>query len=875
MSPPPVELTLLPIARLPQVADVVKPPRLDIWAAFQGESAPTTGTLTRVMTPELWASHRVQCQQWLCAASQFDVWAQSVVPSADLSLGERARQGDRDLERAWYASLSSDTGASAFGPNAYWLWEQACPESGYHWIEGYQNPDHITRLERLLIHASFGYPALLQHLAPLWRRLASHAKHVPAAHFTRWIWWLCRGEAQPQLLDVLTHWKQCGGSLTEKIATDLGKSSALDVMLHRWCTRPWPTGLKMSSELFDPQPRPAWLGPAIAQPSPGRPMALRVQKEEGEKLLATRAQWAAFVAALFRLGACMASSDPLVISDAARLASQAMTLHSNQIRWNPSNLISAWPQWVKAGLDLRRMGHTKLCRDLHQITREGIESVQWLWQDLGWGQTPWWEPGEELHVIEDLLALPQTSWAEGMGLTVDGFFQPLLRATHILVPQWSPARPLQDIPNAIQSALLTWVCAQPRERLVFDALVVWATLLTEDKLEIYRWMGRAQTSAAETWDETTWSELAMFMIPRLIKFEKGRAPAPKATPRRLRSATEALHWTLYTESTYKEFVKKTETLQEHEGVKIWLGNIKGLGPSGGQRELARADRALACMSELKTGFPHFGALIEQLEQHLALAMVGNQAFTLPPLLLAGPPGTGKTFFFSELARHVNTAYHIFNMESINGSFSLTGMERGWGNSEAGMVFERLALATISNPIILLDELDKCLNDHYPVDPVLLTLLEPHSAARFEDRCVPLPLDLRQVNWVATANDLAKISAPLKSRFDIVMVPNPDLDARRAMARTLYRVLATQQSWGAFFDPQPTTRFIDALATPTGSTRNLRKHLTRAFAAAALVKRSTLEPADLPSESQILPPMPWDRPLPERRPATTLASEISA
>ena len=292
------------------------------------------------------------------------------------------------------------------------------------------------------------------------------------------------------------------------------------------------------------------------------------------------------------------------------------------------------------------------------------------------------------------------------------------------------------------------------------------------------------------------------------------------------------------------------------------------------RRLSLAKPALDAMAELRIGFPHFEDVIKQIQDHLSLAMRGDGSFSLPPLLMAGPPGTGKTFFFQELAAKVATTYRLLNMESITAGFSIVGLDYGYGDANPGIVFDTLmADGATANPIVLLDEIDKVTTDSsHPVAPVLLSLLEPHSARIFADRCFPLTMDVSRINWVATANYLERVDAPLLSRFNVVHVANPDYNARRAMSQHIYKALRNTYSWGASFEETLLEETIQVLARPANAARDLRKNLTTALATAARANRGQLLPEDVPPNRAPVPLSPWDAPLPEipmQQPASDL------
>lgn len=296
--------------------------------------------------------------------------------------------------------------------------------------------------------------------------------------------------------------------------------------------------------------------------------------------------------------------------------------------------------------------------------------------------------------------------------------------------------------------------------------------------------------------------------------------------------------------------------QDSDVIKSWSRFLTD-NPNGLRRS-ARARAALDQIAVLREGFPHFEKIVDLVENDLALACMGKGDFFLPPLIMDGPPGTGKTFFFNELARISQNDFHIFNMESITASSTFTGLDRMWGNTAPGELFEKMIQTSACiNPIVLLDELDKTTQDSkFPVMPALLSLLEPHSAKKFVDRSVQLKTDFSWISWVATTNDLALLSPPLKSRFRVENVPAPDLNARKKMARIIERGLRQHNTWGLGFREVP-EETLDVLCAERGSARNLRKNLMSAFSRAAREGRSVLLPSDIPLPENIAPAKAWD------------------
>lgn len=254
----------------------------------------------------------------------------------------------------------------------------------------------------------------------------------------------------------------------------------------------------------------------------------------------------------------------------------------------------------------------------------------------------------------------------------------------------------------------------------------------------------------------------------------------------------------------------------------------------GMRALCRVPRRLDQHCQLlRQEMPNFGLVIDRIEQWLQLQRAGDGVFRLPPVLLAGSPGVGKTYFATRLAKLMCVPMEVFSMEVATAFWVLTGSDPQWSGGATGMIFNLLVHGTAANPTLVVDELDKASSEsRYAPDKALYSLLEPGTARHFRDECCrDLPLDASGINWIFTANDAELIAAPLRSRLVQFDIPDLTFDQRKAVVRCVYRDMRKAESWGHRFDPVPTEKAVDALARGDGSARNLRTTLMAAFAGA--------------------------------------------
>lgn len=157
-------------------------------------------------------------------------------------------------------------------------------------------------------------------------------------------------------------------------------------------------------------------------------------------------------------------------------------------------------------------------------------------------------------------------------------------------------------------------------------------------------------------------------------------------------------------------------------------------PAGWRHQVRVRQRFVPELAVLRTHFPQCAAVIDHVEAMAHLACRGDRVVRLPPLLLVGPPGVGKTYFAQRLAATLHLPYEEVHMESATAAWILSGMDSTWNESKPGRIFETLVHGRFANPLILLDEIDK-VGSGNRYDPMgsLYGLLEPHTASRF-----PLP-----------------------------------------------------------------------------------------------------------------------------------------
>ena len=238
---------------------------------------------------------------------------------------------------------------------------------------------------------------------------------------------------------------------------------------------------------------------------------------------------------------------------------------------------------------------------------------------------------------------------------------------------------------------------------------------------------------------------------------------------------------------YRELFAKLEASEEiKKKISKEIDRFKSLGSNSAEASVSRGyietlldlpwDKMCRDNSDLKYAKKvldedHYGLekVKERVLEFLAVRALTKKGDS-PILCLVGPPGTGKTSIARSVARALDKKYVRISLGGVRDEAEIRGHRRTYIGAMPGRIVSGMRTAGVKNPLMLLDEIDKVSSDYKgDTSSALLEVLDSEQNSKFRDHYVELPIDLSEVLFIATANDLHTVPRPLLDRMEIIEV----------------------------------------------------------------------------------------------------------
>ncbi len=309
---------------------------------------------------------------------------------------------------------------------------------------------------------------------------------------------------------------------------------------------------------------------------------------------------------------------------------------------------------------------------------------------------------------------------------------------------------------------------------------------------------------------------------------------------------------------------------EFNGTRTYLDVLSSLPWGKTSEETLNLKKAKLILDE-----DHYGLedIKERIAEFIAVGQL-NSCVSGKILCFVGPPGTGKTSIAASIARALNRKYCRFSVGGLTDVAEIKGHRRTYIGSQPGRLINALKSSETSNPLILIDEIDK-MGKGFQGDPAsaLLEVLDPAQNSNFFDYYLDVPVDLSKCLFVCTANVLESIPGPLRDRMEVISLSGYDLPEKVAITEKYLTPKVTSEH--GLKDKQPadgpmiSREGIEALIKGycrEAGVRSLERHLAKIARKLALqivrkeelkneeVEGETLKDED--SEQQQQQPIPW-------------------
>ena len=377
-------------------------------------------------------------------------------------------------------------------------------------------------------------------------------------------------------------------------------------------------------------------------------------------------------------------------------------------------------------------------------------------------------------------------------------------------------------------------CASPKDR-VFSLLKV-----IHKEMQLVELKQNIRIRTREDIDE----QQREYFLQQQIKNIKEELGNGEGSPERLELIEQASKkkWSEDVEKTFYKELDKLDTLNPQSpdySIQInYLQTMVGL-PWGeytvDDMNLKRAERIL--------NHDHYGMekVKERILEHIAVLSLRGDLKS-PIICLYGPPGVGKTSLGKSIASAMKRKYVRISLGGLHDESEIRGHRRTYVGAMPGRIIKSIQKAGSSNPVFILDEIDKVTQHTINGDPAsaLLEVLDPEQNNAFHDNYLDIDYDLSKVLFIATANDLNTTPRPLLDRMEIIEVSGYITEEKIEIARRHLVPRELENTGLSTLKDKPTftkvtiEKIIEQYSRESG-VRQLEKQINKAFRKLAFVK----------------------------------------